>query len=506
MSEANKKVNIRRPRSRSADRDADNGSKLVIIKIGTSSLMTQERMGGRLVSRMKLSSLGRLVETIIRLVGRGHRVVLVSSGAQGCGRIKLGLKDRPTTLPGKQAAAAAGQSYLMRLYEDLFDTASAEPKQRVAQLLINRRDFNHKHSFENIRNTINELLSMGVVPIINENDAVQPVTGQNHKFGDNDNLASLMAINMEADMLFLLTDVDFVYTSNPNEDPNAEPITDVVSLDDLEKKGVSTAIREGQKWGTGGMATKLTAARQACCAGIRTVLVNGAVPERMVPFVEHFENEDKASAGSGNVAAAIAAATAGNTESPLVGTYFHQLMSQSTIRDQRRWIMALPVNGRVYINSGCAKALFRKSSLLAAGVVRVEGDFVENDCVHILLVHEEPVSAEAAEPATASTGMKKVGSALVAEGDEEDVEELEDALEAKAKEQTGQAEEAPGADGTGAAKGPTLVAQALTNFTSSDLVRIRGLKSSEFEQALGYSPTDMEVCHRENIILMGKLS
>lgn len=426
---------------------------------------------------MKLQTLGRLIETIIKLVSRGHHVVLVSSGAGGCGRIKLGLKERPTTLAGKQAVAAAGQSYLMRLYEDLFEISSGEMQQRVAQLLINRRDFNHKPSFENIRNTINELLALGVIPIINENDAVQPVTGQHDKFGDNDQLAALTAINLEADWLFLLTDVDYVYTANPSEDPTAEPIREVRSLDELQQKGVSTAIKNSQKWGTGGMASKIVSARQACCAGVRTVLVNGKEPERIVPFIDCYADGDKDSQTSPSA-----------TDVP-VGTYFHAMQSVSTLCENRRWILALPVMGRIVVNVGCAKAMFRKSSLLAAGIVQIEGDFTENDCVQIMVAGSPELPA---------------APASVPEPEEVVVEEEERKLEAP-KAEAQKAARKPKVAAAAEQPDVTLVAQGLTNFSSEDLQRIKGMKSADFERALGYKPTDAEVCHRYNVILIGQV-
>ncbi|CAD7929563.1 unnamed protein product [Amoebophrya sp. A25] len=458
-----------------AELSSDPSSKLCVIKIGTSSLMTED-------SRIKLPSIGRLIETIMKLRKEGHRVVLVSSGAQGCGRIKLGLAFRPTSVSGKQAVAAAGQAYLMRIYEDLFEIASGG-KQKVAQLLITRRDFSSFVSFSNIKSTVEELLRWNVIPIINENDAVHPTTGLHEKFGDNDQLAALTAINLEADWLFLLTDVDYVYTSNPTTDPNARPIFEVTDLKELQKvvetspapaqpsiaatphmpaaaegadadkasvtevasveqrsgsaescaASANTAANSaaqqqaggGSTWGTGGMQTKLVAAKLASVAGIECVLVNGAVPERILAFLQaaraqSAEPQQDASSTTGPATSSSSASSSsapklassrsrsnslvylqqqqqassvgGAQSTGLVGTFFHANPSVSTLRYQRRWILALPPKGKIFVNHGAAQALLKKKSLFAVGVVAVEGDFLVDDCVEIYQVSSSSTS------------------------------------------------------------------------------------------------------------------
>eukprot|EP00392_Amoebophrya_sp_AT5.2_P003321 g3326.t1 len=398
--------------------------RLCVVKIGTSSLMTDD-------SRVKLPSISRLVETIISLRKEEHNVVLVSSGAQGCGRIKLGLTaKKPATVAEKQAVAAAGQSYLMRIYEDLFDTASGQ-RQKIAQLLVTRRDFSSFSSFENIKNTVNQLLAYGVIPVINENDSVHPTTGLHEKFGDNDALAALTAVNLDADWLFLMTDVDYVYTHNPFSESTkhlAKPIFEVKSMEELQTVGVE----EGgtSTWGTGGMATKLVAARMASCAGIKCVLVNGKEPERILGFFKAWEQEQAELNGSG-ATAAIKNEKANEKASPVVqapdaelravpaaslmspngvapvldepassarniGTFFHAIPSASTLKYQRRWILALPPKGRLIINPGAADALNSKKSLLAVGILDVEGDFHCGDCVHIVVRDVAPTISDEA--------------------------------------------------------------------------------------------------------------
>ncbi len=213
-------------------------SQTIVVKIGTSSL-TQSATG-----HLALSTLATLVETLTGLQKHGYRVVLVSSGAVGVGRDRLGLTERPRTIALKQAVAAVGQGRLMRVYDDLFSTL----KQPIAQVLLTRGDLVQRNGYVNVYNTFQQLLKLGVIPIVNENDTVAV---DELKFGDNDTLSALVASLVEADWLFLLTDVDRLYSADPRENPNAQPISLVTNMEQLEEFQVQTGeSRSG--WGNRG--------------------------------------------------------------------------------------------------------------------------------------------------------------------------------------------------------------------------------------------------------------
>eukprot|EP00918_Siedleckia_nematoides_P034307 GHVU01074620.1.p1 GENE.GHVU01074620.1~~GHVU01074620.1.p1 ORF type:complete len:383 (-),score=32.55 GHVU01074620.1:379-1527(-) len=217
--------------SQSADfrRDANGDPILLIIKIGTSSLMeppsctrgcnfgTGSPTGGLGRVAFALSNLGKLVDCICNLRLMGYQVLLVTSGAVGAGAVHLGLTRKPSTLTTKQAAAAVGQCRLMRLYEDLFAIRGL----KVAQLLVARTDLLDRNRFVNFKCVMQELLCSGVVPIVNENDSVAVDWA---KFGDNDTLSAYCAVALDAAWLFLLTDVPALYSGNPRTNPNAKPI------------------------------------------------------------------------------------------------------------------------------------------------------------------------------------------------------------------------------------------------------------------------------------------
>jgi glutamate 5-kinase len=308
----------------------------LVIKIGTSSLT---RNGGRLA----LAAIAGLVETIVDLRDRGHRVVLVSSGAVGIGAARLGMKERPTTIALKQAAAAVGQGAIMRVYDDFF----AEYHQPVAQVLLTRGDLDNRSSYLNAANTFKELLNLGVIPIVNENDTVAV---DELKFGDNDTLSARVASTIEADWLFLLTDVDRLYSDNPRTNPDAQPIEIVERMEDLVQMEVKTGDR-GSQWGTGGMVTKIEAAKIATSAGVRTVICHSATPERIVEI--------------------LAGATLGTQFMP-------QLRAD---RARKRWIAhGLVSTGKIYVDEGAVTAIVSGGkSLLPAGIVKVEGKFEAMD-------------------------------------------------------------------------------------------------------------------------------
>lgn len=313
----------------------------LVIKIGTSSL-TQPETG-----YLALSTIAALVETISQLKREGHRVVLVSSGAVGVGCARLGLTERPRTLDLKQAVAAVGQGRLMGIYDDFFATFGHS----VAQVLLTRGDFEHRQSYVSISRTFRKLLELGVIPVVNENDTV---SSDELKFGDNDSLSAYVADLVEADWLFLLTDVDRLYSADPRSNPDAQPIETVASPEALRSLQVSTA-GGGSGWGTGGMATKIKAASIATQAGICTVITQGRSPQ--------------------NIPAILAGAS--------LGTRFEPQPQATNAR--KRWIAngAVP-SGNIYLDAGAVRAIVeRGKSLLPAGITAVDGDFQGEDAVRL---------------------------------------------------------------------------------------------------------------------------
>lgn len=320
--------------------DWDMGQTLV-VKIGTSSLTRQD--GGHLA----LATIASLVEVLCTLQGQGHRVVLVSSGAVGVGCSRLGLTERPRSIPLKQAVAAVGQGRLMRVYDDLFTSLG----QAIAQVLLTRSDLVRRSSYVNVYQTFQELLQLGVIPIVNENDTVAV---EELKFGDNDTLSALVASLVEADWLFLLTDVDRLYSADPRRFPDAQPITLVTRMEELAELQVQVGDR-GSAWGTGGMVTKVTAAQIATSAGVRTVITDGRSPQNILEIL----------AGE------------------LLGTHFAPQPRPATAR--KRWIAhGLIPAGTLYLDRGAVKAICEGGkSLLAAGITEIEGEFQVEDAVNL---------------------------------------------------------------------------------------------------------------------------
>ena len=234
--------------------------KRIVIKIGSSSL-THPKTGA-----LNLTKLEVLVREISDLHNMGKDVIVVSSGAIAVGRRAAGLGHRPSETKEKQACAAIGQARLMMIYQKLF----SEYNQLAAQILMTKRTVMDNLSRFNALNTFRELLKLGAIPIVNENDTVSTYEMQ---FGDNDTLSAIVAALIDADLLLLLSDIDGLFTDDPNSNPNAELIHVVEKLDDhLLKMGKSTSTSDV---GTGGMASKLTAAKLASAAGTDMVIANG---------------------------------------------------------------------------------------------------------------------------------------------------------------------------------------------------------------------------------------
>jgi len=320
----------------------------LVVKIGTSSL-TQPETG-----QLALSTIAMLAEVLTQLRRQGHKVVLVSSGAVGVGCARLGLVERPKAIATRQAVAAVGQGRLIRIYDDLFTTL----QQPIAQVLLTRSDLMERSRYLNAYNTFQELLSLGVIPIVNENDTVAV---EELKFGDNDTLSALVGSLIEADWLFLLTDVDRLYSADPRFVPDAKPIILVENIAQLADLQVGD---RGSQWGTGGMLTKVSAARIATAAGVRTAITDGRSPHNIKRILQG---------------------------EPL-GTQFEPQLQPTNAR--KRWIAyGLIPSGKLYLDSGAITAICQGGkSLLAAGISAVEGEFDSQEAVQLCDQHGNEIA------------------------------------------------------------------------------------------------------------------
>ncbi|MGK7956251.1 MAG: glutamate 5-kinase [Crocosphaera sp.] len=317
-----------------------NHSQTIVVKIGTSSLAQPE------TGKLALSTIAALVEKLTELRELGYHIVLVSSGAVGVGCSRLKLRERPKKIAIKQAVAAVGQGRLIRVYDDLFTSLN----QSIAQVLLTRRELMERSCYVNAKNTFNALFELGVIPIVNENDTVAI---EELKFGDNDTLSALVASLINAHWLFILTDVDQLYSADPRIVADAKPIKLVNSLE-IEQLQIQTASK-GSQWGTGGMSTKLTAARLATSAGVTTVITHGQKPENLLKIIK----------------------------GEAIGTKFEAQLKNDNAR--KRWIAyGLLPRGKLYLDQGAVKAISKKGkSLLAAGIIKVEGNFEATDAVQL---------------------------------------------------------------------------------------------------------------------------
>ncbi len=247
--------------------------KRLVVKVGTSSLILPN-------GKINLRAIDQMAFTLTTLNNQGYEVILVSSGAIGAGLHQLGLDKRPTTISRQQAVAAIGQSELIKIYNQRFQYYN----QTSAQVLLTRDVVDYPESRKNVINTIQELLEMKVIPIINENDSVA-VDELDHltKFGDNDQLSAIVAHLSDADLLIMLSDIDGFYSANPNTDKNAtlyHRITDIT--DSLE----AAAGGEGSRFGTGGMSSKLKAAKRIFARDSQMILANGEEPSIIFDILE----------------------------------------------------------------------------------------------------------------------------------------------------------------------------------------------------------------------------
>lgn len=314
------------------------GAQKIVVKVGTSTLTHSN-------GKLNLEQIEKLVRQLSDLRNRGKDVVLVSSGAVGAGMGKLNMENRPKTIPEKQAVAAVGQGILMHIYEKFF----AEYGQSTAQLLLTKADLEHRGRFLNARNTLLTLFGFGVIPIVNENDTV---AFEEIRFGDNDTLAALVGTLVDADLIILLTDIDGFYDSNPRENPDARRISVVKTVDESVEKRAGSV---GSKFGSGGMVTKISAAGISVNAGIPMVIAGGSEPDVLRRLLD---GED-------------------------IGSLFLPIEMKPHLR--KKWIaFGSHIGGRIRVDAGAKTALTEKGkSLLASGIVGVEGSFHAGDVVEI---------------------------------------------------------------------------------------------------------------------------
>ncbi|SDF21589.1 glutamate 5-kinase [Sporolituus thermophilus] len=312
----------------------------IVVKVGTSTLTHS-------TGKLNLLRIERLVRELSDLANQGKQIILVTSGAVGAGMDRLGLKEKPKTIPEKQAAAAVGQGILMHTYEKLF----GEYGQTVAQVLLTREDSVNRKRYANSRNTLLTLLNMGVIPIINENDAVAI---DELKIGDNDTLSAMVASIVDADVLIILSDVEGVYTANPQTNPDAALIGEIREITpDVE----ALAGGPGTVRGTGGMYTKIQAAKIAMSSGVMMVIASGS--------------------RDGVVREVLSGAE--------IGTLF--VPKESRLQIRKRWLaFGARIHGAITVDEGCEQALLKGSSVLAAGIRAVEGDFEQGNTVRVLSI------------------------------------------------------------------------------------------------------------------------
>lgn len=357
--------------------------KKIVIKIGTKVIATKDNALDK--DRMK-----DIVGQISEVMDRGIKVILVTSGAIGSGMGLLGLKKRPTDLHKLQAAASIGQSWLMQLYGEYFK----ERGYLAGQVLLTQEDFDDRKRYLNIKYTIETLLKNGAVPIINENDAVST---DEIKCGDNDRLSSLVSDLCQAEKLIILTDVDGLLDEE----------CEVISLVEEITPRISKLVRMSRcDLGTGGMSTKIEAAKRVMAAGIECVVANGGRKDIILKIME----------------------------GGCVGTTFRG--KRVKIIAKKRWIaFSSKPKGAISIDSGAKEALFRNKSLLASGILVLDGIFAKGDVVGI------------------------------------------------------------------ADKDGKEFARGLTNYSSSELQKIKGLKTDEIKGVLGYKVSD-EVVHKDNLVIL----
>ncbi|GAA6019627.1 hypothetical protein JCM11491_002831 [Sporobolomyces phaffii] len=498
----------------------------VVIKLGSSSILQPSPP-----HFPQISTLSALAETCVALRALGHRIVIVSSGAIGMGlhRMELpalvGKKGAPRTMGEKQALAAIGQGRLIALWDQIFGAL----KQPIAQILLTRNDIADRSRYLNATTTLSTLLSLGVIPIINENDTIS-VSEILHinKFGDNDTLSAIAAGMCAADYLFLLTDVDSLYSDNPRRVATAKRVTVVRDIDQV-RRVVSTSTL-GTTLGTGGMETKLIAAELATAVGCDTVITLGSVPTRILEIVQSHSHRAASGDGGGGGGddaappplAGVEFASPGENEKGARYTLF--VRKPKPLSSRRFWILhGLTPRGTVYIDYGAYVAIAREGGggnggrLLAAGVLRVEGSFAAGQAVRVCVVRNRRGrrAKTATKTTTTKSGSRRKGRVEDTADDDHDHDEggssLSHSLESldfardsrrgsgyevlNASSTPDHADDDKEEEEEDAVEDVFEFGRGLSNYNSVEIDRVKGLKSSDIEKVLGYHEAEHVVEH-----------
>jgi len=320
-----------------------------VVKIGTSILRGNDEISTEQVIEI-------LCKALTSFILKGNKVVLVTSGAVGCGCKKLKLKKRPKELSTLQAVAAVGQVNLMTLY----DKTLKKLGHNIGQILITKSDFNTRESFNNASKTFKRLLDLNVIPIVNENDSI---ANEELKYGDNDTLSALVALAINANKLILLTDIENLYSKDPRNNKDAHPIREVNSSD-LKIIKDKNNKNYNNEWGTGGIATKLSAAEIATKGGVEVQLADGRTENNLMNIF----NDKK------------------------IGTIFHPI--DKPVGNKKSWLShAIKTSGQIILDEGACLAIEKKgASLLMVGVKEVEGEFTVNQAVRIVNKNKKEVA------------------------------------------------------------------------------------------------------------------
>lgn len=326
------------------NRETIGKKKRIVVKVGTSSLTYDN-------GKVNFRYMDHLARQLSDLKNRGLEVILVTSGAIGVGLPVLGFKEKPTFLPYKQACAAVGQGVLMNMYEHLFH----EYGQIVAQLLFTKGDAVNSKRYLHMRGTLQALLELGAIPIVNENDAV---SADEIKIGDNDTLSAIVASVAEADLLIILSDIQGLYDKDPKNHPDA---TLVHEVPEFTRELFAIAGGAGTARGTGGMYTKIQAAEICVHSGIDMIIAKSDEEDVLERIMDSEE----------------------------IGTLFRGENVHPQLK-KRDIIIGTAVKGKIFVDEGCKKALLEKgSSLLPVGIVDTEGNFLEGDTVAVYFHNQE---------------------------------------------------------------------------------------------------------------------
>ncbi len=313
-------------------------AKRIVVKVGTSTLLHPN-------GKINLYRIEHLVRELSDLASQGKEVVLVTSGAIGVGMVRMGLEKRPDSIQERQALASIGQVLLMHLYDKFF----TEYGQIAGQVLLTKENFANHSQYINGRNTIMTMLQKGMIPVINENDAV---TIAEVKIGDNDTLSATVAAMVDADVLIILSDIDGVYDANPQTNPDAKLLREIKEITQAVEQLAGGA---GSNVGTGGMATKIEAAKIATAAGVTMFIASGS-QNGVVRAI--LQGED-------------------------YGTVFPP--KPAHLRARKGWLaFGRRLSGVLFVDKGCVKALKAGSSLLAAGITGTEGEYLAGSTVRVL--------------------------------------------------------------------------------------------------------------------------